>query len=425
MGQKMGQKMGLILCLLALLGLGLLVTFHIEATAANDARGGQAARAMAGADKATARKDYPASQGLLIEEGFESGLVPPPGWTLLQTNPRETWEIHQADPPPYEGASAAGVHFDTELEPQDEMLLSPPFQASAAQLAFYSFGSPTWCRDGTTDHCDLEIWLVEGDWDPIDDVLVASADESWLGEFVWSPGAVDLTPYLPPGTPVRVGFYYSGLEGEQVGLDAIVISGTEVISGELSGFVLDENTAGPTCTEAWVLAEPGGYLAIADPAGFYSLELPWGLYTVTAEAAGYWPETVQVLVSDTVRATQNFLLMAPAVTSQFSATAELQGCVAIQIGTLANPGGVTMTVAVTVTPPLTDLEVYALSTQIAPSSSTPIIAHTPPNSAMPSPSTPTLLITTNAPCTPFLTDSLRLTVAQAWYLYLPIIAKGP
>lgn len=421
----MGRKMGLILCLLALLGLVLLVTIHIKAIAAGDTHWGQGAMAMPSADQAGIGKGYPASRGLLIEEGFEAGLVPPPGWTLLPTNPRETWEIHLVDPPPYEGASAAGVHFDTLLELQDEMLLSPPFQASAAQLAFYSFGSPAWCRDGAIDHCNLDVWLVEGDWDGVNDVHVYSADDSWLGEFVWSPGTVDLTPYLLPGTPVRVGFHYDGQEGEQVGLDAITISGTEVISGELHGFVLDDNTAGPTCTEAWVLAEPGGYVAIADPAGFYSLELPWGLYTVTAEAAGYRPETVQVVVSDTVRATQDFFLMAPAVAAQFSTTAELHGCVAIQIAELANPGGVTMTVAVTVTPPLTDLEVYASSTHIAPSSSTPIIAHTPPRSAMPSPVTPTLVITTNAPCTPLLTESLRLTVAQAWYLYLPIVVKGP
>lgn len=435
----MDRKTSFFLCVLALLGLGLLITLSIEAAPTSDATGRRVVSAADGActRAATAAKNYADSAGLPIEEGFEGGEVPPLGWEVVQTNARETWEIHtqMEFPPPYEGIFAARVDPDTQSGLQDEVLLTPPFQASDAWLEFFSAGSISWCRDGTEDHCNLNVWLVEGDWDGVNDLMIYTADESWLGEFIWSPSVVDLTPYLQPDLPVRVGFQYEGQEGERIGLDAIFITGTEVISGELNGYVLDDNTGEPTCTEALVRAEPGPYETIADPSGFYNLTLPLGPYTVTAEAPGYRPETVQVLVSDTLLlasdtpwAVQDFSLMAPAITSQFTTTAGLQGCVAIRIGELENWGGVTMTIMLTITPPLTDLAVYAQSTSIAPYSSTAIIAHTPPNSALPSPATTTLIITANAPCAPPITESLKFTVVQdlstSTYIYLPSVIRS-
>lgn len=435
----MVRKTSVFLCVLALLGLGLLITFSIEAAPTSDAAGRRVVSVAGDActRAATKARGYADSAGLPIEEGFEGGEVPPLGWEVVQTNARETWEIHNPTdfPLPHEGTFAARVDPDVQLELQNEVLLTPPFQASVASLEFFSFGSSSWCRDGV-DHCNLNVWLVEGDWDGVNDLMIYTADDSWLGDFVWSPGFVDLTPHLQPGMPVRVGFQYEGQEGERIGLDAIFITGTEVISGELNGYVLDDNTGEPTCTEARVRAEPGSYETVADPSGFYSLILPWGPYTVTAEADGYQPETVQVfvsdtllLVSDTLQAVQDFSLMAPAITSQFTTTAELQGCVAMKIGDLENWGGVTMTIMLTITPPLTDLAVYAQSTSIAPYSSTAIIAHTPPNSALPSPATTTLVITANAPCDPPITESLRFTVAQepstSTYIYLPAVIRNP
>jgi hypothetical protein len=163
--------------------------------------------------------------GLPIDEGFEEGFVPPTGWTQIINNSSTattTWSIDTGVP--YAGVYYASVHYDPNLVPQDEILLSPEFQADSAQLQFYSFGSPYWCRD-EHDNCDLKIWLVVGSWGGGDDIHVHTADDDWPEtDYQWVSSFVDLTPHLPSDTPVRVGFQYKGLDGAQVALDAVSIT---------------------------------------------------------------------------------------------------------------------------------------------------------------------------------------------------------
>jgi thermitase len=171
------------------------------------------------------RYSPPEDVGLPITEGFESGDVPPTGWTNVPANPRETWGVYSSPPydPPPEGTHAAICLPDSQLAFQNEILLTPEFQATQAQLQFSSFGSLDRCRD-LEDRCDLNIWLVVGDWGGSDDIFVRVADQDWTAEGVWSPSNVLLTGYLPGGTPVRVGFQYVGLDGEAIGLDAVSIN---------------------------------------------------------------------------------------------------------------------------------------------------------------------------------------------------------
>lgn len=164
------------------------------------------------------------SFGLPINEGFEGGVVPPSGWTMVQTNPHQTWKITTTMP--YTGSYRADCEYDDQLGNQDEVLLSSVFRARGAQLQFYSFGSPYWCRD-TYNNCDLKVWLVVGGWGDGGDIHVHTADDDWTGTWEWSLSTVDLTPYLsslPVGALVRVGFQYEGNDGAQVGLDAISIT---------------------------------------------------------------------------------------------------------------------------------------------------------------------------------------------------------
>jgi subtilisin family serine protease len=160
----------------------------------------------------------------LVAEGFESGTMPPARWELWTTNPSETWKIWTFYPYPYEGLYSAVCQFDEGT--QNEVLVSPAFQASTAEVGFYSYGSPVMCRD-LFDDCDLNVWVVFGDWDwgQGDDLMVYTADQDWTGDFVWSPSIVDLTPYLTPGTPVRLAFQYYGRDADDIGLDAIRVTG--------------------------------------------------------------------------------------------------------------------------------------------------------------------------------------------------------
>jgi subtilisin family serine protease len=165
--------------------------------------------------------------GLPINQGFEAGLMPPPGWSQIVHDtayPTTTWTIDSFDA--HTGNYCASCFFDPDLRAQDEVLLSPEFKASTALLEFYSFGSLYWCRD-QHDNCDLNVWLVIGLWDggTGDDVFVGRADKDWIDTYVWSPSSMDLTPHLTADQPVRVGFQYKGQNGAQIALDDIKITG--------------------------------------------------------------------------------------------------------------------------------------------------------------------------------------------------------
>jgi hypothetical protein len=158
----------------------------------------------------------------LLTEGFEDSVVPPADWTVIQTNPDETWTILAVNP--HTGSYAANVASDPAAAAQDEVLLTPQLPMGwTTNLDFYSRGSLYWCRDWF-DNCDLEVWIVVDDWDggAVDDIYVGNADDDWTGDSVWSRTSIDLTPLLP-ALRVRLGFRYVGLTGAQIALDDIEI----------------------------------------------------------------------------------------------------------------------------------------------------------------------------------------------------------
>jgi hypothetical protein len=160
-------------------------------------------------------------EAVLLNEGFEGGVVPPAGWTRQAQAPT-TWGINTYDP--HSGTYYADIEYDPGMNQQSEWLLSPELTLSSGTLSFWSFASVYWCRDNF-DNCDLEVWLVVG---PTagdgDDIYVGDADPSWPANWTWAQSTFDLTPLLPGG-PVRVGFRYVGLDGAEVALDDIVLDG--------------------------------------------------------------------------------------------------------------------------------------------------------------------------------------------------------
>lgn len=164
----------------------------------------------------------------LLEEGFEDGVIPPDDWLHFDTNAGFTWEIDDFNP--HAGAFNATVLFDPALVPQDEWLLTPPMALDSGVLTFWSMGSIFWCRDDN-DNCDLNIWIVVGDEpDAAEDIFVGTADGDWPDNFVWAQSSFDLTSQLPGG-PVRIGFQYEGVDGAQVGLDSVSLTGSVGAAG--------------------------------------------------------------------------------------------------------------------------------------------------------------------------------------------------
>jgi hypothetical protein len=154
---------------------------------------------------------------ILLDEGFEGGLVPPDEWTQVINN-LNTWEVDSTAP--HSGSYLARVAYDFD---QDEWLLSPELQISEGTLSFWSFGSLYWCRD-TYDNCDLNIWLVVGDVGGEDDIFVGKPDDDWTTSWTWTQSVFELDDKLP-GRPVRIGFQYSGDDGAEIGLDDINLDG--------------------------------------------------------------------------------------------------------------------------------------------------------------------------------------------------------
>ncbi len=155
----------------------------------------------------------------LLTEGFESGQVPPSGWSRRVQNSSATWKVLSTGA--RSGAYAATV--EPSSQPQDEWLLTPELNLITATLSFWSFGDPGRCRD-TYNNCDLFVWLVVGDVGGMDDVYIGKADDAWPSNRTWAQSTFDLTPRLPGG-PVRIGFQYLGQNGAQVGLDDVRLEG--------------------------------------------------------------------------------------------------------------------------------------------------------------------------------------------------------
>jgi hypothetical protein len=62
-------------------------------------------------------------QAILLDEGFEGGVVPPSDWALYMTNVSHSWKI-EISGAPYSGSKAADVEYDPSLAPQNEWLLN-------------------------------------------------------------------------------------------------------------------------------------------------------------------------------------------------------------------------------------------------------------------------------------------------------------
>lgn len=163
---------------------------------------------------------------ILLDEGFEGGVVPPTGWTEVISNTGFNWKILTLGSP-YNGSHSADVIYDDGLHNQDEWLLSPEMNIGWGMLSFWSEGSVYWCRD-TYDNCDLNVWLVVGDAGGGDDVFVGKADDVWPANWTYAQSVFNLTPLLP-GEPFRIGFEYTGYDGAQVAVDDIKLtSGTDM-----------------------------------------------------------------------------------------------------------------------------------------------------------------------------------------------------
>jgi len=157
------------------------------------------------------------------DSDFES-TFPPAGWTHVQTNVTETWFAETGFP--ISGTTSASVVYDPFLAPADEWLITPEFYAVSGTVDVTHNGSIYWCRDDF-DNCDLDVYLIVDGVGGGDDILIKNLDEDWIDSYITNISTqIDFTSSIPnSNTPLQIGFRYTGVDGAQVSMDDVLVSG--------------------------------------------------------------------------------------------------------------------------------------------------------------------------------------------------------
>jgi hypothetical protein len=159
---------------------------------------------------------------LLLFEGFEDGIMPPPsGWYLNESNPDFGWFIGEQGV--YDGSFCGWMNFDNTNE-KDNRLISPDIDLTDYSSLLLSF----WAKSDTKyPGATVEVHIKGNGFDDI--VWDLIKDESW-DLFEWHNVNIDISSYT--GKTINISWRYIGKGGESFGLDDIVV--TDEVGGNLS-----------------------------------------------------------------------------------------------------------------------------------------------------------------------------------------------
>jgi|GEM_PF-1348576 len=234
-----------------------------------------------------------------LNEGFESGVVPPTGWTADVTNASYTWEVDNFAP--YEGTYNATVLYDALLVPQDEWLKSPSVDLSTfsqAYLTFYWNTSYYWLVDPFDNG---ETYLkISTDGGSTWTSLWSESDAGVFTNWEWNETILDISAYAGLSN-VMIAFNYVAVDAAQFSVDAVSISDAACIvvdatnpapadlstSNDLTGVSLEwTNDAGTAGTELYFGTDPGSLSLVAgDPT---TLLTNYALGTLDQNTNYYW-----------------------------------------------------------------------------------------------------------------------------------------
>jgi len=195
-------------------------------------------------------------RGEILWEGFETGSVPPSGWTAVVNNPY-TWEIDSYNP--FEGTYNASCFYDADYTgTQDEWLVSPVLNLAGKtdwKLEFAWMGSYYWSVD-PYDNYDLEVWISTDGGANFTTKLWCEEDVGVFTSWEWYEATVNLSGYSTESN-VKLGFRYYGYDGAQFSIDAISVNDEEAPIGRCC---YDDPTA-PLCADVTELEceAMGGY----------------------------------------------------------------------------------------------------------------------------------------------------------------------
>ncbi len=172
-----------------------------------------------------ARPTYDPRVSVLLSEGFESGSVPPAGWSTVVTNPGATFNWYPGTYT-FEGLYSAEVLYDPALVAQDEWLISPVLDltgvTSDIRVEFYWDMSYFWGVD-PNDNYDLELRISTDGGATFPTLLWDESGEGVFGDYVYYKEVVSLAAYMGSSSVV-LAWRYVGVDGAQANVDFINVT---------------------------------------------------------------------------------------------------------------------------------------------------------------------------------------------------------
>ncbi len=185
--------------------------------------------------------------------------------------------------------------------------------------------------------------------------------------------------------------------------------------GDLAGRVTDADSGVPL-VGANITARPGSGQAVTGPDGAYSMTLTIGTYDITAQAAGYYSETVAgVVIQESATTVQDFTLTrippAIAITPGLISLTLPAGMSQDVPLTLANEGGTALAWSVAESPATDWLSEAPVSGTVAPLGSAPVTVTLDAGSLAPGLYTTTLEFASNDPSNPLVVIPVAMNVS--------------
>ena len=159
------------------------------------------------------------SSDLLLDEGFEDGIMPPTGWELQSAEPDVTWEITTEEV--YSGVYAAKCPAADPPYDQNEWLISPEIDLTNAEDIALEFWANclTYAADWTLY---LKLRIVGQDWITLWDCV---AEEEWY-DGLWHNKTFDLNAYT--GEVIQLAWVSDGVDSRVFYLDHIQVYAGEI-----------------------------------------------------------------------------------------------------------------------------------------------------------------------------------------------------
>lgn len=150
------------------------------------------------------------STTVLLEEGFEDGIMPPTDWSIEIENPDFTWMV--VDDPVYNGSFAAKCPGANPPD-QDEWLITPSLDLTGYDEVILTF----WINSIAFG----SDWTVELQVN--DDILWDMVNEESWSSYEYRLKTVDLSSYI--GDTVTIAWRYVGTRGFDAALDDVCVLG--------------------------------------------------------------------------------------------------------------------------------------------------------------------------------------------------------